>query len=456
MQNDASNMYEVFVRDRVDVLRSVNHIKDSQYSKYEVKRGLRNPDGTGVMAGVTHIGNVRGYYMQDGEKMPMEGQLIYRGYDVNDLVDDFLKDDRFGYEETAYLLLFGELPTKDQLADFSSMLRDYMVLPDRFTEDMILAAPSRNIMNKLERSMLSMYSYDPDPEPEIGNLEKELHQAIHLIARCPCIVAHAYAAKRHYFDNESLYLHRPQPDLSFAENFLYSVRPDNSFTDEEAKLLDLCLVLHAEHGGGNNSAFACRVLSSTGTDIYSAIAAAVGSLKGPRHGGANKAVMDMFDYIQRDVANWRDEDEVADCVKRIMKREGGDGSGLIYGMGHAVYTLSDPRTKILKSLAKDLAARRGLLEEFELVELVEKLTPQVFEQLKGVKKIMCANVDMYSGLIYKMLGIPEDLYTPMFAIARIVGWCAHRIEEVYNSGKIMRPAYKAVSHSHKFVPMEER
>ena len=324
-----------------------------------------------------------------------------------------------------------------------------------FTEDMIIKAPSHDVMNKLARSVLALYSYDPAPDD--NSLPNELRQALQLIARCPTIVAHAFAVKRHYFDNDSLYLHRPQPNLSVAENFLYSLRHDNQYTEDEAKLLDLCLVLHMEHGGGNNSAFACRVLSSSGTDIYSAIAAAVGSLKGPRHGGANKKVMEMFGYIEENVKDWRDDDEVRAYLAKLIRKETGDRSGLIYGMGHAIYTLSDPRAVLLKKFARSVAAKKGMLEEFELCETVERLTPGVFAQEKGETKVICANVDMYSGLVYKMMGIPPELYTPLFAIARMVGWCAHRIEEVYNPGnRIIRPAYKAVAPSRPFVPLEQR
>jgi citrate synthase len=432
-----------------------NAIDPKYYKRYEVKRGLRNADGTGIMAGVTRIGNVQGYYIQDGERVPIEGRLIYRGINVADLISGFVSEGRLGFEETAYLLLFGTLPTKSQLQNFEALLAEYRALPDRFTEDMILSAPSRDIMNKLARCILALYSYDANPEAP--GLQNEMRQALQLIARCPIIVAHAHAAKQHYFDNESLYLHRPQEGLSMAENFLYAVRHDNKFTEDEAKLLDLCLVLHAEHGGGNNSAFACRVLSSSGTDIYSAISAAVGSLKGPRHGGANKKVMEMFGYIEENVHNWKDEGEIRDYLARLIRKEAGDRSGLIYGMGHAVYTKSDPRAVILKKFAKKLADQKGMLEEFELFEAVERLTPEVFADVKGDKKVMSANVDMYSGLVYKMMDIPTALYTPLFAVARMVGWCAHRIEEVYNSaGRIMRPAYKAVAPSQPFIPLNQR
>ena len=385
----------------------------------------------------------------------MDGQLIYRGINVQDLIGGFMTEGRFGYEETAYLLLFGTLPTQAQLSGFRDLLAHFRSLPANFTEDMILKAPSRDVMNKLARSTLALYSYDPDPENKA--LEAEMLKAVQLIARYPVIVAHAFACKRHYYDNESLYLHRPQEGLSVAENFLYSVRHDNQFTQDEARLLDLCLVLHMEHGGGNNSAFACRVLSSSGTDIYSAIAAAVGSLKGPKHGGANMKVMEMFGHIERDVSDWKDEDAVSSYLEQLLRRQAGDRSGLIYGMGHAIYTLSDPRAVLLKRFARRVAEKKDMLDEFELFETVERLAPEVFHRVTGQDKVMCANVDLYSGLVYKMMGIPPELYTPLFAIARIVGWCAHRVEEVYNPyGKIIRPAYKAISPKQAFIPLTQR
>ncbi len=371
-----------------------NLIDPEYYEKWDVKRGLRNADGTGVVAGVTQIGNVRGYYIQDGEKMPMEGQLFYRGIAITDLIRGFQEQGRFGFAETAYLLLFGRLPTAQQLEVFSQLMDQFRTLPPSFTEDMILKAPSPNIMNKLARSVLALYSYDD--APEAPGLENELLRALQLIARVPTIVAHAFAVKRHYYDDESLYLHRPKPGLAVAEDFLRSIRPDNQFSELEAKLLDLCLVLHMEHGGGNNSAFACRVLSSTGTDTYSAIAAAVGSLKGPRHGGANKKVMEMFSYIEENVTDWGDVDQVEAYLTKIAKKEAGDGTGLIYGMGHAIYTLSDPRAVLLKDFARKVAAQKGYTKEFELFETVERLTPSVLAKVRGEQKPMCANVDMYT------------------------------------------------------------
>ena len=444
-----------FIESLCGEYRKHNYIDPEYYERWGVKRGLRNADGTGVLAGVTQIGNVLGYYVQDGERYPMDGKLIYRGINVEELIEGFMSEGRFGFEETAYLLIFGALPTAEQLRQFCQIMEDFRPLPRGFTEAMILKAPSPHVMNKLARSVLALYSYDDNPDDL--SLPNQLRQAVQLIARVPTIVTHAFAVKRHYFDEESLYLHRPQAGLGVAENFLYAMRHDNKFTDQEAKLLDLCMVLHAEHGGGNNSAFACRVLSSSGTDIYSAVAAAVGSLKGPQHGGANKKVMEMMHHIEGGVKDWKDDDEVKDYLGRILKKEAGDGSGLIYGMGHAIYTISDPRAAILKRFAKKLAATKGMLEEFELIESVERLTPAVLAGVKGEKKVVCANIDLYSGMVYKMMGIPEELYTPLFAVARTVGWCAHRLEEVAGSAnRIIRPAYKAVAPMRTFVPLAQR
>ena len=443
-----------FLEGLCEEYRKNNRIDPAAYDKWEVKRGLRNADGTGVVAGVTEIANVRGYYIQDGERVPMPGQLIYRGIDMAELIQGFTSEGRFGYAETAYLLLFGALPTKQRLADFEAFMEAHHDLPSMFTEDMILKAPSPDVMNKLGRAVLTLYSYDDNPEDMA--LSSELRRAMILVARAPQIVAHAYAAKRHYYDNESLYLHRPQPGLTMAENFLWAVRHDNKFTPEEAKLLDLCMVIHAEHGGGNNSAFTCRVLTSTGTDLYSSIAGAIGSLKGPRHGGANKKVMEMFQYIEEGVRDWTDEEEVSAYLGRLMDKEAGDRSGLIYGMGHAIYTLSDPRAVLLKKYAKGLAESKGMLDEFQLYEAVERLTPRVMAA-HGQRKVVCANVDLFSGFVYKMMGIPMELYTPLFAMARMVGWCAHRVEELFTpGGRIIRPAYKVVAPLRPFVPLEER
>jgi citrate synthase len=449
---DANNLE--FIHNLCSTYAEDNALSLDPRKNPNVKRGLRNEDGTGVMAGYTQIGSVRGYTVMDGEKTPMEGHLIYRGYDIMDLIHGYAEEKRFGFEEVVYLLLFGKLPNKEQYDRFCEILLGCMSLPPNFTEDMILKQPSRNIMNKLARAVLALYSTDDDPDNLA--LENLLRQCIELVARFPIIVAHAYAVKRHYFDNDSLYLHRPKPGLSLAENFLHSIRNDQHFTEEEARLLDLCLVVHAEHGGGNNSTFTCRVLSSTGTDTYSAISAAVGSLKGPKHGGANRQVMAQFEEIKANVHDWKDDDEVSAYLGRILRKEACDHTGLIYGMGHAIYTLSDPRALVLRQNARSLAAKTGHLDEFMLLESIERLTPQAFQTVTGKDKVMCANVDLYSGLVYQMMNIPPELFTPLFAVARVAGWCAHRIEEVMTGGRIIRPAYKSVAPQLKYVPMQDR
>jgi len=424
------------------------------YEKFRVHRGLRNPDGSGVLAGVTRVGSVQGAIMVDGDRVPVEGKLFYRGIEIRDLIKGFMNEERFGFAETIYLILIGNLPTKEQLNEFSSLLDDLRQLPDGFTEDMILKAPSKDIMNKIARSMLALYSYDDNPDG--CSAENLIRQSLELIARIPTIVGHAYAVKRHYYDNESLILHRPQKGLALAEDLLQMLRPDGYFTNDEARMLDLCLVLHAEHGGGNNSAFATRVLSSSGTDTYSALAAAIGSLKGPRHGGANNKVIAMLRDIMENVKDWQDQDELKAYLAKLIRKEAGDRSGLIYGMGHAVYTLSDPRALVLKEFARKLASARALLAEFELIEAIEMLTPGVFAQVKNDTKIISANVDMYSGFVYSMLNIPPELYTPMFAISRMVGWCSHRIEETLFGGRIIRPAYRPITKEREYIPLADR
>ncbi len=425
------------------------------FKAYGVKRGLRNEDETGVMAGLTSIGQVIGYYIEDGEKLPAEGHLKYRGYDITDIVGNCEKEDRFGFEEVAYLLLFGELPSRTQLDRFTDLIGELRRLPPGFSEDMILKAPSKNIMNKMARSVLAAYSYDSNPdEISVTNI---LRQSIELIARLPVMAAVGYQAKRHYHDGDSLYLHVPQKQLSTAENLLYMLRPDNKYTHQEASLLDAMLMIQAEHGGGNNSAFTTRVVSSSGTDTYSAIAAAIGSLKGPKHGGANAKVMAMMEDIKANVKNWEDEDEVAAYIEKILRKETFDRAGLIYGMGHAVYTYSDPRCILLKDRAEKLAANDPEWKrEFELYKKVEKLTPECFLKVKHSHKVMCANVDMYSGFVYKMLGIAPEMYTPLFAIARITGWCAHRLEETIGCSRIIRPAYKSIVDKKDYVPIDRR
>ena len=444
-----------YIHDMTQRVRNSNRINPRIYNRPELKRGLRHSDGTGVMIGATQVGNLFGYYLQNDEKVPTPGRLVYRGINVEDLIRGFTSEGRFGFEETAFLLLMGHLPTREELNGFNQVLEEMRPLPHMFTEDQILRAPSRNLMNKLARSVLTLYSYDPDPETM--TLENELRLAMQLIAQTPIIVAHGYAAKRCYIDGDSLYHHRPMEGRGTAENFLVASRNDQQFSDEEAKLLDLCLVLHAEHGGGNNSTFTTRVLSSSHTDIFSAIAAGVGALKGPRHGGANIRCQQMVDVVAEHVKDWKDDGEIKSVLARILRKELGDGSGLIYGMGHAVYTLSDPRAKLLKRFARSQAEHCGMGERLHLIESIERLTPEVFLAVTGSDKPMCANVDLYSGFVYSVLNIPEDLFTPLFATARMVGWCAHRIEEIYiNPGRIMRPAYKAVAPTLPFVPLDDR
>lgn len=423
------------------------------YSDYKVKRGLRNNDGTGVLAGLTRIGSVSGYVMYEDEKTPIEGQLSYRGINVREIVEACLREDRFGFEEVCYLILFARLPSKTELKDFCTLLGEMRSLPYGFTEDMIMKAPSKNIMNKLARSVLVCYSYDSDPES--NDLYNLIRQSISLIARLPTILAYSYQAKAHYHDGKSLYIHSPQQHLSTSENLLYMLRADNKYTHLEAQVLDMALMLHAEHGGGNNSAFATRVVTSSGSDTYSAIAAAIGALKGPRHGGANAKVMGMIADFKEHCKDITNEAEVAQHIEKILKKQAYDHTGLIYGMGHAVYTLSDPRTAFLKEKARELSELTGRAEEYILYDTIERLTPQIYAELKA-PKVMAANVDLYSGFVYSMLGIPEELYTPLFAVSRIVGWCAHRIEEVLYGGKIIRPAYKSVCKKAHYVPIDQR
>ncbi len=438
---DATELYQPFPKE--------------MFKAYGVKRGLRNEDETGVMAGLTAVGQVNGYYIVDGEKKPIDGVLKYRGYDLADIVENCEKEHRFGYEEVVFLLLFGKLPTKEQLKKFTDLMGELRVLPEGFAEDMILKAPSANIMNKIARSVLAMYSYDDNPDDT--SVENILRQSIELISRLSVMAAVGYQAKRHYHDGESMYLHVPRKNLSTAENFLYMIRPDNKYTQEEAEMLDVLLMVQAEHGGGNNSAFTTRVVSSSGTDTYSAIAAAIGSLKGPKHGGANAKVLGMMEEIKNNVSDWTDEAEVGAYLKKILRKEAYDGAGLIYGMGHAVYTYSDPRCVLLKERAESLAnSNPEWQKEFNLYKLVEKLTPDCFLKVKKNKKVICANVDMYSGFVYKMLGIAPEMYTPLFAISRIAGWCAHRLEETIGCSRIIRPAYKSIAEERDYIPLEER
>lgn len=452
MKND-NNLNQNIIDELSKIAEKNNVISPEFYGKYDVKRGLRNENGTGVLVGLTEIGNVHGYKTDKEKRVPDEGRLTYRGIDLTEIVKGFQKDGRFGFEEVCYLLLFGELPNKAKLKDFFNLIGEYRNLPDGFTEDMILKFPSNNIMNKLQRSVLATYSFDNNPDDT--SIKNILRQSIELIARFPTMIAYGYQAKIHYYDNKSLFLHSPKPELGTAENILYMIRSDNQYTKTEAEILDLALVIHAEHGGGNNSAFATHVVSSTGTDTYSAIAAAVGSLKGPKHGGANIKVMNMIEDIKKNVKDWNNHNEIKNYLLKILNKQAFDGSGLIYGMGHAIYTLSDPRAVLLKGKALELAKEKGRLEEFNFYKNIEDTSIQIFEELRGTNCIS-ANVDFYSGFVYDMLNIPCELYTPLFATSRVAGWCAHRIEQVASEPKIIRPAYKNVRDEQKYISLDIR
>lgn len=435
--------------------KTINSIDAANYEQYDVKRGLRNADGTGVVAGLTNIANVHGYVVSDGEKAPDEGLLRYRGYDVYDLLDVEAADRRFNYEEVAYLLLMGELPTQDQLDRFIGALDAERELPDGFTASMIMRDTPPDIMNMLQRCILLLYAYDAQAEDR--SAQHEIHTAISLISRLPRIMVLTYFAKHARFNNGSMIMHRFIPGQSTAETILSMLRPDRQFTADEARMLDIMLCLHAEHGGGNNSTFATRVLTSADTDPYSTYAAAIGSLKGWKHGGANHQVLAMQKDVKEHVADWSDEGQVADYLAKIVNKEAFDRTGLVYGMGHAVYTKSDPRAIICKRYAEKLAAGTEFEAEFNLLKSIERLAPEVILREKGTSKDMCANIDMYSGFVYSMMGIPEDLFTPLFACARMSGWAAHRFEEIVSGKRIIRPAYKSVRKGKReYVPMSER
>lgn len=424
------------------------------YIKYEVKKGLRDINGRGVLAGLTEIGEVHSYIIDNVEMIPQPGKLYYRGIDVDDIVEGFINEGRHGFEEATYLLLFGSLPNKLELLSFSTLLSDLRSLPKSFVRDIILKAPSRNVMNMLSRSVLALYSYDGTAD-EI-TITNVLRQSLELIARLPLVAVYSYHAYAHYHEGESLYIHSPKSNYSTAENILHMLRPDSSFTETEARLLDLALVLHAEHGGGNNSTFTTHVVTSTGTDTYSAISAALGSLKGPRHGGANIKVVQMFEDLKNHVNNWEDEGEIRDYLIKLLNKEAFDKTGLIYGMGHAVYSISDPRAEILRSHCKTLAIEKDLEDEFELYFRIERLAKEVISEERKIYKGVSANVDFYSGFVYRMLKLPVQLVTPIFAMARISGWSAHRIEELVNKGKVIRPAYKSIVKRKDYVKLEER
>lgn len=426
----------------------------SLYGKYDVKRGLRDINGKGVLAGLTQVSNIVSSKTIDGKSVPCDGELYYRGINIKDLTNGFLKENRFGFEETTYLLLFGVLPTEEQLKDFCKILGNQRSLPRNFVRDVIMKAPSKDMMNTLSRSVLTLYSYDSNPEDI--SLPNVLRQCINLISIFPMLSVYGYQAHRHYNQNKSLYIHNPKKELSTAENILRMLRSDKKYTPLEAKILDLALVLHMEHGGGNNSTFTTHVVSSSGTDTYSAIAAALGSLKGPKHGGANIKVVSMFDDMKKHVHDWKDEEEVSAYLRKLLHKEAFDKRGLIYGMGHAVYSISDPRARIFKQFVKQLADEKGRQKDYRLYEMVERLAPVIIAEEHHIYKGVSANVDFYSGFVYSMLELPLELYTPMFAIARIVGWSAHRMEELINTDKIIRPAYKNVLEEQAYIALEER
>ncbi len=443
-----------YIRELAALSDASNNIVSELYGKYDVKRGLRDLDGNGVVAGLTEISRIKSKEKdEDGFDVPCEGELYYRGINVRELVDGFLADGRSGFEETAYLLLFSKLPTKDELAAFQGQLAVYRTLPTSFVRDMILKAPGRDMMNILSRCVLALYAYDENPD-DIST-PNVLRQSLQLIATFPLIAVYAYQSFCHYHNAGSLFIHYPKPEYNTAENLLYLLREDGKFSPLEAKLLDLALVLHAEHGGGNNSTFTTHVVTSSGTDTYSAISAALGSLKGPRHGGANIKVMQMFDDMKASI-DTKNEDAIAAHLGRLLDKEAFDKAGLIYGMGHAVYSLSDPRADMLRTYAKQLSEEKGMEEEYALYETVERLAPKIIAQKRRIYKGVSANVDFYSGMVYKMLGLPYELFTPLFAIARIAGWSAHRIEEIQNAGKIIRPAYISVKSENTYVPLEKR
>lgn len=431
-----------------------SYINPELYTKYEVKRGLRDITGKGVLTGLTEIGEVHSYIIVDNEMVPEPGRLFYRGIDVADLTKGFMNDNRPGFEETVYLLLFGSLPDAKRLADFNELLAQYRTLPRSFVRDMILKAPSKDVMNMLARSVLALYSYDENADDV--SIENVLRQCLGLIAQFPMLAVYSYQAINHYHQKQSLIIHSPKEEYSTAENVLHLLRPDSSFTPMEARILDLSLVLHAEHGGGNNSSFTTHVVSSTGTDTYSAIAAALSALKGPKHGGANIKVVQMFNDIKVHVANWLDEGQLKDYLRKLLHKEGFDRTGLIYGMGHAVYSISDPRAELLKAQCANLARDKGLEEEYELRNKVERIAQELIMEERKIYKGVSANIDFYSGFVYQMLDLPEELLTPIFAISRISGWSAHRIEEIVNNGKIIRPAYKSISKRREYVPLDQR
>ena len=444
-----------YIDTHVNDLRAVYEIDENQFAGDSIKRGLRNSDGSGVLAGVTRVSSIRGYYMDDGRRVPIPGEYYYRGVSVRELVESQKPDSTFGFEEASYLLLFGSLPNREEFNRFRTALDEAQTLPTGFFEDMILRCPSPSIMNQLSRSVLALYSYDENPDDT--GIENMVRQSMELIARFPAIVAASYAVRHHYYDGGSLYIHRPKNGMSLPENILRLVRRDkHDYTLQEVHLLDTMLMIHAEHGGGNNSAFACRTVSSSGTDTYSCIAAAVGSLKGPLHGGANAKVLEMVQDIKENVPDWTSEKAVGDYLDLLLDRKAGDRTGKIYGIGHAIYTLSDPRAEMIKKCARELVEEKGRVDDFQLLENIERLATQKIQARRRDGMPVCANVDLYSGMVYSMLGIPQELFTPLFATARVAGWCAHRIEEAISGRRLIRPAYRSAVQRRPCTPMEER
>lgn len=450
-----SNEYSEITPEIIEYAKELEEPIDAElYDRYRVNRGLRDLEGNGILTGLTKISEIMSYIQEGDQRIRCDGRLFFRGIDVKDLIEACVQENRFGFEEATYLLIFGHLPTKKQLKDFESLLAKYRTLPTNFVRDIVMKAPSKDIMNTLARSVLTLYSYDDNgSDTSIPNV---LRQSIELIALFPALAVYAYQAYRHYMFGDSLFIHPPQENLSTAENILYMLRPDSKFTDFEAKVLDIALILHAEHGGGNNSTFTTHVVTSSGTDTYSSVAASLASLKGPKHGGANIKVVEMFNHLKENIKDWEDEEEIENYLERMLNGEVFDKKGLIYGMGHAIYSKSDPRAEILKQYVKGLAVEKGREDELKLYENVEKLAPKVISANRKMYKGVSANVDFYSGFIYNMLDLPEELYTPIFAIARISGWSAHRLEELLSGSKIIRPAYMNVQARQEYIPMEER
>lgn len=442
------------ILDLTDLCLENSKIDSQLYTKYAVNRGLRDENGNGVLTGLTEISDIQSFDTSTGEKLPCEGKLFYRGYDIEKIVGGFIKEKRFGFEEITYLLIFGKMPKETELIEFKQLLAKYRTLPTSFVRDIIMKAPSSDMMNTLARSVLTLHAYDTKANDI--SLPNVLRQCLLLTSVFPLLAVYGYQSFRHYFEGDSFFIHTPKPELSTAENILYMLRPDCKYTELEARILDVALVLHAEHGGGNNSTFTTHVVSSSGTDTYSVVAASLGSLKGPKHGGANIKVVQMFDDLKKNVSDWTNEEEVSAYLLKLLRKEAFDKAGLIYGMGHAVYSLSDPRANIFKKFVKSLSEEKGRQKEFELYAMVERLASQVIADERKIYKGVSANVDFYSGFVYNMLDLPLELYTPIFAIARISGWSAHRIEELINAGKIIRPAYKSVSGRHEYVPIKER